>query len=352
MSPARKRPTCHTCGSPMAGHKRPNGILVCPITVIHEVEPEPPKSTTNHGCNALDLSSPDPCSPAPSPAPSTSPPALRREQSIIIPNHWVNPNFVESPHAAASAFRRPAIDRAGTPNTWVSTEPADDIPVKREREVFETFDPTETVDDGLFPSGSTAGPSLYAHTHTNNASASASSSGGLRRTFTNLLRNSRPVASLFSTPRDEVDGIAEEARRNGLYTGLIHRPRPSPLEAVKEETSVPGALPRTPGARAGGGGGRGGGLDRASSWWLVLGHSAEAVGHLLDLQDRGTRAKFATDATLSPLSSPGAIGAGMGTGLESPPYPPLDKLSVRNSYMDLIIASCIGAFLMFYLLAL
>ena len=33
-------------------------------------------------------------------------------------------------------------------------------------------------------------------------------------------------------------------------------------------------------------------------------------------------------------------------------YPPLDKLSVRNSYMDLIIASCIGAFVMFYLLAL
>ena len=329
----------------MAGHKRPNGIVVCPISDTVEKENEP---RTYHTCVPIVLTPSPAFSPSTSPAPvqrpppastsSTTPAALRREQSVLLPKHYVNPNFVESPQRPPVFFPRP-IDRTGTPNTWVSTEPADDIPVKRE-EGLDPFDPItidpNPIDDGLFPSSlNTPGPSSI---------DSSVSSTGLRRTFTNLLRNSRPVASLFSTPRDELDDIAHEARRHGLHTGLIHRPRPPP---VKEESTVrgPGAVPR------------GAGLERASSWWLVLGHSGEAVMHLMDLQDRGTRAKYGSSlnvpaeaAAMSPTPAR-MTDADPAVSMMTGAYP-LDRVSVRNSYMDLIIASCIGAFLMFYMLAL
>lgn len=291
----------------MAGHKRPNGTPVCP------------KDT--------DRRSPEENSPVSSPSASSSPspPPLRRESTVIFPKHYENPNFVEQLPPRPEIYGRPA-DRVGTPNTWVSTEPADDIFIKHET-MWEGIQ-IEPVDDGLIPAAS-PGPSSAS------SSSSSSSASSLRRTFTNILRNSRPVASLFSAPRDEVDAITQEARQNGLFTGLIHRPRPS---IVKQEPP-----PSPPSASTGR---RAGGLERTTSWWVVLGHSAEAVGHLLDMQDRSQMATVT--AHLPPsrdmmrqTDSPVTVGA----------YP-VDVQSIRNSYLDIILGGMVGGFIMFYLLCL
>ncbi len=57
------------------------------------------------------------------------PTPLRRENVIVIPRsaHYANPYYVEQqPMNPIPVYARP--DRTGTPSTWMSTEPADDIP--------------------------------------------------------------------------------------------------------------------------------------------------------------------------------------------------------------------------------
>lgn len=239
-------------------------------------------------------------------SPSVSPAPLQREDTVVFPKRYVNPRFNENLPPPPVYPTRP-LDRTGTPNTWVSTEPADDMPMKQE-EIGERY---ELVDEGLYPATSPV-PSSSQESVT-------SSSSTIRRTFTSLLCNSSPVASLFSPPREELDSISREARRNGLYTGLIHRPRQP--EPVKQE---------------------GGGLQRASSWWLILGHSAEAVTHLLEMQDTATMARASNESrTAHIMDSPVPVGS----------YP-VDVMSIRNSTLDIVFASMMGGLIVFYLLSI
>ena len=196
---------------------------------------------------------------------SSTPPPLRREPSVIFPKHYTNPNFVERPPPEPVFPARP-VERTGTPNTWVTTEPADDqVPIKVEPAQ------EETVDEGLIPAGSPGPPSI--------ASSGSSSGSRLRRAFTSLLTNSRPVASLFSVPRNQVNIVTNAARENGLYTGLVEKPR-KPRTEVKVEEVPAAAAPRR--ARA---------LGRERSWWVIMGSDAEAVMHLQDLQDKNALAR-------------------------------------------------------------
>ncbi|KAF7789351.1 hypothetical protein EIP86_000295 [Pleurotus ostreatoroseus] len=305
----------------MAGHKRPHGAPVCPLTTEPKDIPLP-------------VSAPPSASSSPAPVPSP----LRREPSVILckfRGHYINPHFHEDSEPPVTVPMRP-VDRNGTPNTWVSTEPADDTTVKRERIPWDQIQ-QDPVDEGIIPAVAAQSPCPSA---SSSASSSSSTSTSLRRTFTELLRNSRPVASLFNTPREEVDLIAEEARRNGLFTGLIHRPHPpsppasSPHEAhttpiKREDVAVTSA---SPGNR------RASGLERASSWWLVLGHSAEAVGHLVDMSSRNT------------LAVPERTGVADTSAQGHVAYASSHSY-VRIALWDMLIVGGFGGLIVFYLLS-
>jgi hypothetical protein len=73
-----------------------------------------------------------------------------------------------------------------------------------------------------------------------------------------VLNRSKPVATIFNIPPDEMDRIRMHAERRGLHTGMLHRP-------IQD---------RTPSLR------------REDSCWMVLGKNQEVVTHVLDMQDR------------------------------------------------------------------
>ncbi|KAI0960139.1 hypothetical protein AcW1_004743 [Taiwanofungus camphoratus] len=227
MSP-RKRPLCHTCGSPMAGHKRPRGSPVCP------------------GLEA---------SPPPSPA-GRNP--LRRTAAVAdfeIPDsgywHRRNPNWVEREAS-------PVDDEHHSTSSWVHTEPAEDAAADRAEEQLRDEDKVSGEDDD------------YHSVSDSSSSQSTASSSSVKRSLTGLLMTSRHLASLFSTPPEAIPAVTRAARKHGLTTGLIRRPLSDQGQDVKsEDNDVPIA--------------HGTNLGRQSSWWMVMGQDPEAVSHLLDL---------------------------------------------------------------------
>ncbi|THG96361.1 hypothetical protein EW026_g5456 [Hermanssonia centrifuga] len=244
------------------------------------------------------------------------PTPLRRENVIVIPRsaHYANPYYVEQqPMNPIPVYARP--DRTGTPSTWVSTEPADDIPPVKPEPVLTgaAARRREEREDDAFTSVSRAW----------STTSSTGSSSTLRRGFSNILGNARPLVSLFSAPREDVQVITQAARRNGLFTGLIHRPDPPP-EVKQEELS-----PRRNGAAHRG-------VQRDHSWWIILGQSAEAVGHLLDMQERDEMER---------------VGGRRPDGTPNVGAYPVDVSAIKHSWLDSAFAGAVGGFIVFYLLA-
>lgn len=241
MSPNRKRPQCHTCNTPMAGHKRPNGAPICPTNAY-----SPPP--TDHLHSRGDSQTPSPRS-SRSPSRSRSrTPTQKRSPISHLPKRgrWVNPNFVENPPAQYPPSERPGRD---TPLTWVSTELNEDQPlVKHEAE---SVDPRQSPDVVEYIVGESVSSS---------SSSSSSAPTRLRRTLT-WLGNSTPLATILSTHRNEITSVTQRARENGLHTALAH----FPSGGVKREPSA---------------------LQRQSSWWVIIGRDAGAVAHLADLHEK------------------------------------------------------------------
>lgn len=239
MSPPRKRPVCHTCNTPMAGHKRPFGQPICPdfdepLVLEHKVG---------------------------------SPP---REIDVVIPviptggfYHHVNPYFVER-NAPPPPTQQP--ERADSPYTWVSTEIADEAPVKRETVAYtQEYHHHQSV--------------RIERSQSVTSSVASSSSSYIRR-IQQALSTSIPLASMFKTPRQDISSVTRAARAEGLYTALVHQARPRDQDGDAISSSSQG------------------------SWRLVVGQDAGTVAELADMYERDTIGTLGRSSV--PPSSPPA----------------------------------------------
>ena len=187
----------------MAGHKRRDGGLLCPGSL-----PSPPDSPTPsirplpdglfHPAAVPDIEIPD-----------------------VLPYHRPNPYWVDPALLLSSSS-----DLFEQEGSVVSTILADDTAS------IKTFDDDETTDD-------------------ENDSV-----------IDSALNTSVPLASIFSTPKEDIADIRKVADRTGLYMGLIRRPGARHDGKVVVDKCG----------------------KRESSWWVVMGKSAEAVRHLVDMQ--------------------------------------------------------------------
>ncbi|KAH8096725.1 hypothetical protein BXZ70DRAFT_945979 [Cristinia sonorae] len=217
MSPPRKKPICHTCNTPMAGHKRPFGQPMCP-------DPDEP---ADH-------------------QPKAASPLI--ETNVVIPiiprngfYHYVNPNYVERNPPPPSSH---PPERAESPMTCVSTEPADEMPVKREPITYiEQYHRQQTV---------------RIHRSQSVASSVTSTSSSYIRRLQQALTTSVPLASMFKTPRQDITPLTRAARAEGMYTALIQQPRHR----------------------------NGDGTSGGNPWTVVVGQDAGTVAELADMYER------------------------------------------------------------------
>ncbi|THH30339.1 hypothetical protein EUX98_g3856 [Antrodiella citrinella] len=216
----------------MAGHKRPFGVPICPDFD----EPLPPKAGS---------------------------PIPRAELIIpVLPPggffHHINPNYIErNPLPLPSS----QPERADSPMTWVSTEPADDVPVKRE--------PVTYVDE------------FHHHRHvrverSQSVTSSVTSSSSYIRRIQHALSTSTPLASMFRTPRQDISGVTKAARAEGLYTALIHQPRP-----IYDDAEPSSSTSRM-------------------SWRVVVGQDAGQVAELADMYERDTMGGLGVPPPVAP----------------------------------------------------
>lgn len=204
---------CRSCNNPMEGHKRPFGQPICPD--------EPAKAS--------------------SPLREVFIPALPPGEVF----HYVNPHFVDRNPPPQQL----AVERADTPRSWVSTELADDAPIKQE------------------PATYVSEYQLHQSVHIQRAGSVASSFSSTSSTYIRqiqeALSTSIPLASMFRTPRQDISSVTRAARAEGLYTALIPHARTDGEGGVLQATQAP-------------------------LWKLVVGKDAGTVAELADMYDRDT----------------------------------------------------------------
>jgi len=203
----------------MEGHKRREGTMLCPsVSSISGSLPSPPDSPTS-STRSLPVG---PFHPAVLP-------------EIIIPNE-------------GGVYRRP------NPN-WVDHIPAPPLPSSSDAHEFDESEQsvvsTVLLDDGS--SIKTSDEDDEPTTDDENDSVIGSALG-----------TSLPLASIFSTPKEDIAGLRKAATDIGLYFGLMRRPG-----ARDDGKSTVNRLG-----------------ERENSWWVVMGRNAEAVRHLVNVQQR------------------------------------------------------------------
>lgn len=122
----------------------------------------------------------------------------------------------------------------------------------------------------------------------------------------NALSTSIALASIFSTPKEHIADVRKAARQVGLHTTLMRRP----------------------GARTDGKSSFDQYGHRENSWWVVMGRNAEAVKHLMNLQ-QGTL--------------PGAYPIDQDVENEPVPHPGAStSASMSLGFLQLVLAGAIG----------
>jgi len=184
----RKRPQCHSCGNPMAGHRRVNGRPVCPND----------DDTSNSNTN-------------------TTTPSPRRSARLNS-----QPEEQQTPQPQPPPWTRPG------PSNWDSRSRSKSV--KRER----TASPAPTImseeyykteDESYYTENDFVGSPSTPQERTSKIGPTSS-----LRTFARNVRLSTPLASIFTAPRSGVEEVRHEAGRHGMYTGPVYKPR-----KIKEE---------------------------------------------------------------------------------------------------------------------
>ncbi|KAF9782216.1 hypothetical protein BJ322DRAFT_1074873 [Thelephora terrestris] len=268
----RKRPQCHSCGTLMAGHRRVNGRYVCPdddddtsITSAETVTPSPRRSARLNS-HSREQETPPP------PSTSTRP----------GPSNW------DAPSRPRSAKREQ------------TTSPA---PTVLSEEYY-----CKTEDDSFYTENEFVGSPDASQHHASKLGPASS-----LRTFTRKLRLSTPLASIFTAPRSEIEGVQQEAGRHGLYAGTVYKPR-----KIKEEES---------------------------QRWLVLGRDPNTVDRLVDCQRTHVARQLGLETqAIAPAPVPGAIAM----------PPSMVVLSEGPSWwrriVDALFWGSVGALILFYIL--
>ncbi|OJT07106.1 hypothetical protein TRAPUB_2040 [Trametes pubescens] len=315
-SSSRKKPVCHSCGEPMAGHKRPNGSPICPRD---SASPSPPRSRTQ-------TTTPPRASGGTTLLSRISPEDVR--SSPTESGYWrrPNPNWVEPAHyARMSAPQVP--QRGDTVASWHSTE-LDEVSVaslpQRARLSQDSVEEVEREDVD-------ASDAEYA-----NSRSQSSSFTSVTRQISKLFGRSTPLASVFSAPSEEVDAIENVAHEHGLSTAVIHRPR----AIVKAEPTSPGSAV---------GGRSRSTLARESSWWVFVGRDRSAVDALAGSQTRTALAAAAAKPEREPYDYDTGLVKERNEGVGA--YP-VDPRTVRQNFCDVIIAAVVSAFCAVWFLSL
>ncbi|KAL1939985.1 hypothetical protein VTO73DRAFT_9320 [Trametes versicolor] len=317
-SSSRKKPICHSCGEPMAGHKRPNGSPICPRD---SASPSPPRSRT------LQTTTPPRAPGGPTLLSRISPESVRFSP-MEDDGYWrrQNPNWVEPAHYARMSSAQ-APQRSDTDASWHSTELDEVAAASPPQGVRLSHDSVEEVErEDVDDSDSD-----YANTPSQTSSFTA-----VTRQISKLFGRSTPLASVFSAPSEEVMAIENVAHEHGLSTAVVHRPR----AIVKAEPTSPGAAVAGRSRST---------LARESSWWVFVGRDRSALDALAGSQARTALAAAATKPEREPYD--------YDTGLlkeqnESVGAYPVDPRKIRQNFCDVIIAAVVSAFCAVWLLSL
>lgn len=210
----------------MEGHRRREGMMLCPSS--SSILPSPPDSPTPSTRN-LPLR-----------------PAILPE--IVIPNdvevyrrpnpNWVDPALIPPPPPPSY------IHDSDSGNSVVSTVLLDDgssIKTSEEDDDATTDDENDSVIEAA-------------------------------------LGTSVPLASIFSTPKEDIADLRKAASEIGLHTSLMRRPGASGGKASVNRHG-----------------------QREHSWWVVMGRNAAAVRHLANVQQQGMPGFYMPDMEVEPV---------------------------------------------------
>ncbi|RDX53784.1 hypothetical protein OH76DRAFT_1453568 [Lentinus brumalis] len=342
---SRKKPVCQKCGHLMAGHKRPYGIPVCPRDSSVPAECLPVSDDDNDNDNRVPTL-------ADSSTRSRSIPDFTFDPSSSGYWHRPNPNWVDRDPPQPNPFQE-IPERSGS---WVSTEPASGSrasPARPQRRAFpgrprhtevinvdgheesDEEDGTQSTDDFDFV------PDNTSDTQSNVSTTSSSTiMKRVSRGLSLVLGQSTPLASLYSSPRDDVTAIASAAQDEGLYTRVVHLDH-----RVKTEPLTPTRTTPT----------------RDHSWWIAVGRDRNAVDAIVDAQTPRKPVRRGDTIVLDPTGSRAASAeAGepydFARGLSTERNErigtfPEDPHKVRNTFVDTLVAGAVGGLVVFYCLS-
>ncbi|KAH9844348.1 uncharacterized protein C8Q71DRAFT_41127 [Rhodofomes roseus] len=282
MSP-RKAPQCRTCGSPMAGHKRPRGKPVCPERGSTPVAPEP---IPQRGATPRRHSH-------------------TPEADFQLPRngHWRNPHWV-------SPVREREVERS-MHSSWAPTEVDGDSSSSSDEgsqvgnEETVLYDLQDDDDVRSVAAASTT------------SSRSSASTSSVRSTLSQLVTRSVPMASVWSTPTRDIPAISHAATKAGVSFAVVPAPKERRERSVKPDGSSD----------------HGDALERQNSWWLVMGRDVEAVTRMI--ANTGAAAQGQEGAEEDPCLS-GLVGA----------YP-IHHAYLRPTFLDILFAGAMGGLVVF-----
>ncbi|OCH94295.1 hypothetical protein OBBRIDRAFT_789430 [Obba rivulosa] len=270
-TPGRKRHTCRTCGFPMAGHKRPNrGPPVCPTperspTLLSRIEG--PHRVTPTLLSRIE-------------GPALPSPLRRRDAVSHIPSigRYRNPSWVEPDVIQVDDDDE---EPRNTPFSWVTDETYDDGTEKADEgsgqedgnDVEEVEAAEEQDEDGV---GDDDDDNRSQASTSSTATASTSASARIMRALSEVLGDSLPLASVFSTPRNKLNAVTDTARQGDLHTGLMRNPNRGQYRV------------------------RDGQLQRENSYWVVMGRDRGAVEQLLEFDEQDYETQRMVGAYPSP----------------------------------------------------
>ncbi|KAF9462012.1 hypothetical protein BDZ94DRAFT_1262215 [Collybia nuda] len=241
--PKRRRPHCRACGSPMAGHKRSQGHLVCPdwstdSKTFSTLPASPPLTPPRSSTPQTPPRTPTPISPKASP---------RSVAPLVMPEtgpwHRRNPNWrtpsppLRPPSPIGSLVPTVLVDDDGNTiqgSNYPSDAEWDDADEEEEKE-----------EDKLEEEYEDLALSSYA-------------SFGVMNQITG-----QPIVSIYGTSRKNIPQLRNVAAKLGAHTGFL----PTPPRSQKK-------------------GRKGSPVSRENSWWCVMSKSPELVYQVVDSQHR------------------------------------------------------------------
>ncbi|CAL1700197.1 unnamed protein product [Somion occarium] len=239
----RKQPQCKKCGTLMAGHKRPNGIPMCPT-------PSPMTTPTKRNVN---FNIPPPITPTA----SGSRHGAKKEESDAHPLVFqTSKGDLSAPVSYDSSVSSVHVHLAS---------------VKKDPEIDNSYPRPSTSRAPPIPRIKVTKPSDASSSSISSASTSSSLTTKLKRTVS-WIGNSTPLAYVFCARRDELTEFTRKARDEGFYTALVHNPN---LGA--DDQSADSYVQ----------------VMRHGSWGVIVGTDPGVVAHTADLFEKDARGVLA-----------------------------------------------------------